>query len=121
MAENINNDLRNSNIANFANEVSDNARLQANQYISQSERQRTLIETANEIQQLLRQLEQTNPLATELEQRAYVNIATSPDLKERAIAALKEGGETAIEEFFLENKYLKVGKSVVKGWLQASN
>jgi hypothetical protein len=66
----------------------------------------------------LKQLEETNPVATESEQIAYVNIAAQPDLKQRAIAALKEGGETAIEEFFLGNKYLKVGKAVLKAWLQ---
>jgi len=39
-------------------------------------------------------------------------------IKEFAIAALKEAGDTAIDEFILENKYLKVVKVVVKGWLQ---
>ncbi len=28
---------------------------------------------------------------------------------------------TAIEEFLLENKYLKVGKAIVKGWLQPND
>jgi hypothetical protein len=51
---------------------------------------------------------------------AYVNIAAKPALKQRAIAALKEGSETALEEFFLESKYLKVGKAIIKGWLQPS-
>lgn len=86
-----------------------------------SKPKQTLAEAADEIQKLLAQLEKTNPSATELQQVAYVEIATKPALKQRAIAALKEGGETAIEEFFLENKYLKVGKAVVKGWLQASS
>jgi len=88
--------------------------------INASERQKTLAESAAEIQRLLKQLEDTNPSATEPEQIAYVNLATKPDFKKRAIGALKEGGEVAIEEFFLENKYLKVGKAVVKGWLQGS-
>lgn len=78
----------------------------------------SLAEAAAEIQRLLKQLEQTNPTATEPEQIFYVNVATKPDLKQRAIAALKEGGETAIDEFVLENKYLKVIKAVAKGWLQ---
>jgi len=88
--------------------------------INASERQKTLAELAAEIQRLLKQLEDTNPLATEPEQIAYVNLATKPDFKQRAIGALKEGGEVAIEEFFLENKYLKVGKAVVKGWLEGT-
>lgn len=114
----FNNDLRGSSIANFANQITDNARQQAKQYNYSLEPQHTLVEAAAEVQRLLQQLEETNPAATEPEQVAYVNIAVKPDLKQRAIAALKEGGETAIEEFFLENKYLKVGKAVIKGWLQ---
>lgn len=85
-----------------------------------SEPKQTLAEAAEEIQQLLEQLEKTNPQATEPQQVAYIDIV-KPDLKKRAVAALKEGGETAIEEFFLENKYLKVVKAVVKGWLNASS
>jgi uncharacterized protein YjbI with pentapeptide repeats len=86
--------------------------------INASEQKQTLAEAAAEIQRLLRQLEETNPTASEPEQVAYVDFAAKPELKERAIAALKAGGETAIDEFFLENKYLKVGKAVVKAWLQ---
>ncbi|AFW94869.1 pentapeptide repeat-containing protein [Anabaena sp. 90] len=85
---------------------------------STSEPKKTLAETAAEIQELLKQLEKRNPTATEPEQVAYINIASKPDLKRRAIAALKEAGDTAIDEFILENKYLKVVKAVVKGWLQ---
>lgn len=78
----------------------------------------SLAEAAVEIQKLLEQLEKTNPTATESEQIAYVNIATKPELKQRAIAALQQGGETALDEFVLENKYLKVVKAIAKGWLQ---
>ena len=88
--------------------------------INASERQKTLAESAAEIQRLLKQLEETNPSATEPEQITYVDLATKPDFKQRAIDALKEGGEVAIEEFFLENKYLKVGKAIIKGWLQGN-
>lgn len=88
--------------------------------INASECQKTLAESAAEIQRLLKQLEETNPSATEPEQITYVNLSIQPDFKQRAIGALKEGGEVAIEEFFLENKYLKVGKAVIKGWLQGT-
>ena len=81
----------------------------------------SLAEAAAEIQRLLKQLEETNPTATETEQVAYLNIATKPDIKKRTIAALKEAGETAIDEFVLENKYLKIVKAAVKGWLQTSS
>lgn len=89
--------------------------------INVSEQQKTLSESSEIIQRLLKQLEKTNPSATVSEQIAYVNVAITQDLKQRAIGALKGGGEVAIEEFFLENKYLKVGKAIIKGWLQGSN
>jgi len=114
----FNNDLREARVGNFANQVQDNARQQANQYNYASPEKQSLAEAAAEIQRLLKQLEETNPSATEAEQIAYVNVAAKPDLKQRAIAALKAGGDTAIDEFFLENKYLKVGKAIVKAWIQ---
>jgi uncharacterized membrane protein YgaE (UPF0421/DUF939 family) len=120
MSETFNNDLREAKIGNFANQVQDNARQQTNQYNYAPEKQ-TLAEAADEIQRLLKQLEETNPTATEPEQIAYVNVAAKPYLKQRVIAALKAGGDTAIDEFFLENKYLKVGKAVIKAWLQPSS
>lgn len=76
-----------------------------------------LAEVAALMQQLLKQLEQINPSASESEQVQYVNIATRPELKERVKAALQAGGEKAIEEFFTENKYLKVGQAIIKGWI----
>ena len=82
---------------------------------------RTLAEAAAEIQRLLKQLEETNPTVTESDQIAYLNIATKPDIKKRTVAALKEAGETAIDELILENKYLKIVKAAVKGWLQTSS
>ena len=84
----------------------------------QSEQKVTLAEAAAEIQKLLKQLEIKNPTATEREKIAYVNVQTNPDIKQRAISALKAGGETAIEEF-LANPYFNVGKAIIKGWIQA--
>lgn len=89
--------------------------------INVNEQQQTLAEASAEIQRLLKQLEETNPTATEPEQVAYVSVAAKPDLKQRTVSALKAASETAIDEFFLDNKYLKVGKAIVKGWLQASS
>jgi len=86
--------------------------------INISEQKQTLAEAANEIQQLLKQLEKTNPSATEPEQIDYIDVSVQPSLRQRTINALRAAGETAIDEFFLENKYLKVGKAVVKAWLQ---
>lgn len=96
------------------------ARSDANTFI-QSEQKQTLAEAANEIQQLLRQLEQTNPSVTQSEMIAYVNDETTPSLKRRTSSALKACGEAAIDEFVLENKFLKVVKATVKGWLEAES
>jgi len=84
----------------------------------QSEQKRTLADAAAEIQQLLKQLEQTNPTATEHEQIAYIDDETTPSFKRRVAGAIQASGEAAIDEFILENKYLKVAKAAIKGWLQ---
>jgi hypothetical protein len=118
MTETYNNNLQNANIGNVASVVRDNARQQAIQNIHPSEQNQTLVGAIDEIQRLLKQLEETNPAATEAEQVAYVNIATKSNLRQRVATALKEGGETVIDEFVLENKYLKVIKAIIKGWLR---
>jgi hypothetical protein len=83
----------------------------------QSEGKKTLAEAAMEIQQLLKQLEQTNPNATETEKVTYVNDETTPSFKRRVVGALQSGSEAAIEEF-LDNPYVNVGKAIVKGWIK---
>jgi len=88
---------------------------------NQPSEKQSLADAAEEIQRLLKQLEETNPTATELEQISYVNVATQPVLKHRAVAALKKGGEAAIDEFIQENKYFKVMKAIAKGWLQPNS
>nr|WP_322721444.1 hypothetical protein [Nostoc sp. ChiQUE02]MDZ8234544.1 hypothetical protein [Nostoc sp. ChiQUE02] len=112
------NNLQGANVANMANTLRDNSRQQANQHIHLPDQKKTLAEAASEIQQLLKQLEQTNPTATQAEKVAYVNDETTPSFKRRAVSALQASGETAIDEFILENKYLKVAKAAIKGWLQ---
>jgi hypothetical protein len=121
MTENYTNHFQGSTLGNFANTVKDNARQQANQNIHLSEEKRTLAEAASEIQQILKQLEQSNPTATEVEKVAHINDETTPSFKRRVIGALQASGETAIDEFILENKYLKVVKSALKGWSQPSS
>jgi AbiTii len=118
MPDNYVNNLQGANVGNMANTVKDDARQQANQHIHLSESKKTLAEAAAEIQQLLKQLEQTNPTATEPEMVAYVTDETTPSFKRRVTGALQASGETAIDEFILENKYLKVAKAAIKGWLQ---
>jgi hypothetical protein len=94
------------------------ARSDENTFI-QSEQKQPLEAAAKEIQNLLRQLEQTNPSATQSEMVAYVNDETTPRLKRQTSSALRACGEAAIDEFVLENKFLKVIKATVKGWLEA--
>ena len=78
---------------------------------------RVLSEAASEIQKLLKQLEKTNPTATDPEKIAYVNGATTPSFKRRVVSVLQAGGETAVEEF-LDNPYVNIGKTIVKGWVE---
>jgi uncharacterized protein YjbI with pentapeptide repeats len=117
MSESYNNDLKGANLGNFANKVADNARQQANQHIYASEQKQTLAEAAAEIQRLLKQLEQSNPTATQAERITYVNDETTPSFKRRVVGALQAGGETAIEEF-LDNPYVNIGKAIIKGWIK---
>ena len=103
---------------NFNAPVYGNAQnVEGNQNIYASQEKQTLAEAAEEIQNLLKQLEKTNPTATVEQQQAYVDAAISPTLKQRCVGALLAGGETAIEEF-LDNPYVNVGKAVVKGWIK---
>jgi hypothetical protein len=89
-----------------------------NNVFSQTAQKQALSDAAVEIQQLLKQLEKTNPTASEDKKIDYINDETSSGLKRRVVGALKAGGEATIDEFILENKYLKVAKAAVKGWLE---
>ena len=113
----FNNDYREANIGNNANQILDNGRQQANQHINSSEQKQTLADAAKDIQQLLKQLEITNPSATEAEKVDYVNDETTRSFQRRVVGALQSGSEAAIEEF-LDNPYINVGKAIIKGWLQ---
>jgi hypothetical protein len=105
------------NVVGQAGAVGRDARSDNNKFF-QSEQRQTLAEAAAEIQKLLKQLEQTNPSATEVEKVFYVDDETTPSFKRRVAGAFQASGETAIDEFILENKYLKVAKAAIKGWLQ---
>jgi DnaJ-domain-containing protein 1 len=79
------------------------------------EQKQTLAEAAAEIQQLLKQLEQTNPSATEAEKKAYVTASVPPTLRARTVSALKAGGKEALKEL-LDNPYVNIGVAIVEGW-----
>jgi uncharacterized protein YjbI with pentapeptide repeats len=107
-----------NNIGNAAGEAK--AEMKSIQHIQNyaPEQKQTLAASAADIQQLLKQLEQTNPSATEAEQIEHINNETSPNFKRRFASALQAFGETAIDEFVLENKWLKVIKETGKRWIK---
>lgn len=122
MAEQSKYDQRGANISigSYVDTAQSGSRQQgqAIQHNYAPEQKQTLAEAAAEIQQLLKQLEQTNPSATEAEKIEHINDETTPKFKKRVVGALQATGEAAIDEFVLENKYLKVVKAAVKGWIK---
>ncbi len=70
------------------------------------------------IQRLLKQLEVTNPTATEAEKIAYVSDETGRNFKRQLIKALQDDGEAAIEDF-LDDPYVCVVIAIVKNWIQS--
>ena len=71
-----------------------------------------LTEAAAEIRNLLKQLEASNPMATETEQMAFLNVMIPSTRREQFIRALRVTGGTAIEEV----PYRAVLKALVEGW-----
>jgi internalin A len=110
-------DQRNAN-NQFVDTAQSGSNVTFNQTNYTPEQKQSLAEAAAEIQNLLKQLDETNPTATESEQIAHLKDNTTPNFRKRALSALQGGTEAAIDEFLLENKFLKVGKAVIKGYLQ---
>ncbi|MEG4530753.1 hypothetical protein [Microcoleus sp. D2_18a_D3] len=85
------------------------------------ERKQTLAEAAVEIQQLLMQLEKSNPTATEAEKVAYVNDETPPALKSRVASALKAGSISGVDTLLDNSPFSSnVIKAIVQGWIYSS-
>lgn len=121
MPETYNTDNRGANIGNFANKMQDNASMQANVY--STERKQNLTEAAAEIQQLLQQLEATNPNTTEIEKltvvaKASEEIKKDPTLKARVINALKAGGTEAFKEA-VDHPLVNILVAIIQGWQEA--
>ncbi|MDP8963599.1 MAG: hypothetical protein M3O33_06355 [Cyanobacteriota bacterium] len=118
--ENYKNYFHQPQIGNFIDTAQSGSRQQSinNQHNYAAEQKQTLAESVSEIQQLLKQLEQTHPSAAEAQQIEHINNETTPNFKRRAASALQAFGETAIDEFVLENKWLKVIKETVKRWMK---
>ena len=82
--------------------------------------QKTLAETAKEIQELLQQLEKSNPTETTAGQMAVAAqaieiVENNPTLKQRVIGALKSGGKTAFTEA-LDHPVANVLVAAFEGW-----
>jgi hypothetical protein len=116
------NDNQNQNIEvqqNFNSSVYGVAgKVEGNQNIFVSEQKQTLAEAAQEIQQLLTQLEASNPTATEIQKVEFVKAAIAPTRKERFVNALNAGWKETIKEL-LDNKFLNVAIAVLEGWSNA--
>lgn len=89
-----------------------------NNTFSYSEQKQNFDETAKEIRKLLEKFEDNHPQATEDEKIAYFKDETAPSFKRRVSGLLKASGEAALDEFVLENKYLKVAKAALLGWVE---
>lgn len=101
--EAFNNDLRGAKVANFANQVTDNARQQANQYNYTLKQRQTLAEAAAEIQELLEQLSITFSTETvsdrmQLATEAVSRIESDSNFMQRVISALQAGGVSALAQ-----------------------
>ncbi len=75
----------------------------------------TLAEAAEEIQRLLKQLEEINPTATLAQKKAFVTAAIPPTRREQFLNALQAGWKEAIKDF-LEHSYLNVAFAILEEW-----
>lgn len=82
--------------------------------------QQNLVEAAAEIQQLLKQLKETNPTETEtvIAAKTADEIRNNPTLKARVIGALKFGGKEAFKEA-VDNPLVNVLIAIIEGWQEA--
>lgn len=106
-------DLRGASIGNLADSVQSGGRQQSIQHIhNQAEQRQSLIEAATEIQQLLTQLEKSNPDATEAEQTAFLNAMVAPSHRQRFVSVFKATSSAALDEI----PYGSVIKAAIDGW-----
>ena len=85
------------------------------------EGRQTLAEAAVEIQQLLMQLEKSNPTATEEEKVAYVNDQTPPALKSRVASVLKARNISAVDTLVDNSPFRTFTKAFVKGLISSAD
>lgn len=80
-----------------------------------SDQKQTLAEAAAEIQNLLKQLNENNLTASDVQQKAYVTAAIAPRQRQRFVNALQAGWQEAIKEF-LDNAYINIAIAILEGW-----
>ncbi|MBS3027396.1 MAG: pentapeptide repeat-containing protein [Dolichospermum sp. DET50] len=82
--------------------------------------QQNLAEAAKEIQNLLKQLKETNPTETStvIAAKAADEIRNNSTLKARVISALKSGGKEAFKEA-VDNPLVNVLVAIIEGWQEA--
>ena len=90
-------------------------KIEGDQNIFVSEQKQTLTEAAQEIQRLLKQLEASNPTATEIEKAEFVTTAIAPNRRQRFLSALNAGWKEIIKEL-LDNSYVNVAIAILEGW-----
>ncbi len=82
------------------------------------EQRQTLAEAAAKIQDLLKQLEQTNPTASQAQQKAFVTAAFPLTDRKRFVSAFQAGGKEALKEF-LDDSYINITDVMLKEWHKA--
>ncbi|HEY9830293.1 MAG TPA: hypothetical protein V6D26_06930, partial [Stenomitos sp.] len=105
-------------IGNAAADVKGDQKSIQHNYNYTPEQRQTLAEAAAEIQQLLKQLEQSNPTATEIEQKAFLTAVIPPTKRERFVNALQAGGKELFKEL-IDNMYVNVAVAAIEGWQSA--
>jgi DNA-binding transcriptional regulator GbsR (MarR family) len=82
------------------------------------EQRQTLVDAVDEIQRLLNQLEQTNPTATQVQQKAFVTAAIPLTKRKLFANAFQACGKEVFKEF-LDKPYTDMAAVVIKEWQKA--
>ena len=77
-----------------------------------------LAEAAQAIEQLLQQLEEHNPTATEAQQQEFISAAIAPTKKAILTNAFTQEGKEAIEAF-LNQPYLDAAMRIIEKWINS--
>ena len=126
MTETPTNDFSGASFSNFGSVTGDmkGGNIIGTQYNYPPEQKQNLAEAAKEIQQLLDQLAQTNPILTESNNPIVVaeaiqqEIKRNPTFKQRLRSALKAGGIEALKAIF-NHPLINIPIETIKGWIEA--